>query len=52
MNWPTIPIRTHVITEKDDIVELARRYTEVVAGAGESERSIRDQRPGNIQVHG
>lgn len=35
MNWPVIPIRTHIITEKDDIVELARRYTEEVAETGD-----------------
>ncbi|MBE3585552.1 coenzyme F420-0:L-glutamate ligase [Desulfofundulus thermocisternus] len=31
----TIPIRTHVITEQDDIVELARRYTEGVVEPGD-----------------
>ncbi|KUK12538.1 MAG: hypothetical protein XD51_0559 [Moorella sp. 60_41] len=31
----TIPIRTHVLTEKDDIVEVARRYTEGIAAPGD-----------------
>lgn len=31
MNWPTIPIRTHVITEQDDIVSLAFRYSKGIA---------------------
>lgn len=30
-----IPIRTHVVTEKDDLVELARRYTEGIAETGD-----------------
>ncbi|MBE3581844.1 MAG: coenzyme F420-0:L-glutamate ligase [Thermoanaerobacteraceae bacterium] len=30
-----IPIRTHVLTEKDDIVEVARRYTEGIANRGD-----------------
>ncbi|MEW6424355.1 MAG: coenzyme F420-0:L-glutamate ligase [Bacillota bacterium] len=32
MGWAVIPIRTHVVTEQDDIVELVRRYTEGIAG--------------------
>ncbi|MGB9804300.1 MAG: coenzyme F420-0:L-glutamate ligase [Desulfofundulus sp.] len=31
----TIPIRTHVITEQDDIIELAKRYTEGVVEPGD-----------------
>ncbi|MCG0277470.1 MAG: N-acetylmuramoyl-L-alanine amidase [Thermanaeromonas sp.] len=30
-----IPIRTHIITEKDNIVEVARRYTEGIVGPGD-----------------
>ncbi len=32
MGWTVIPIRTHVITEQDDIVSLACRYTQGIAG--------------------
>ncbi|WP_243174869.1 coenzyme F420-0:L-glutamate ligase [Desulfofundulus sp. TPOSR] len=31
----TIPIRTHVITEQDNIIELAKRYTEGVVEPGD-----------------
>lgn len=30
-----IPIRTHIITERDNIVEVARRYTEGIAAPGD-----------------
>ncbi|MFA4884736.1 MAG: coenzyme F420-0:L-glutamate ligase [Desulfotomaculaceae bacterium] len=30
-----IPIRTHIITEKDDIVDVVKRYTEKVAAPGD-----------------
>jgi len=33
MSWPVIPIRTHIITEQDEIVSLVRRYAEGVAGS-------------------
>ncbi|HAG08958.1 MAG TPA: F420-0:Gamma-glutamyl ligase, partial [Desulfotomaculum sp.] len=26
-----IPIRTHIITEKDDLIQLVKRYTEGIA---------------------
>lgn len=32
---PAIPIRTHVVTEKDNIVDLVCRYTEGIAEAGD-----------------
>lgn len=32
MNWAVIPIRTHVITENDEIVSLVGRYTAGLAG--------------------
>lgn len=35
MSWHLIPIRTHIITEKDDIVQLTRKYTEGVAEPGD-----------------
>lgn len=33
--WAPIPIRTHLITEKDDIVEVILRYTSPVAKPGD-----------------
>jgi len=35
MNWAVFPIRTHVITENDDIVKLAARYTAGLAEPGD-----------------
>jgi len=35
LNFPSIPIKTHVVTEKDDIVELTRKYTEGIAFPGD-----------------
>ncbi|MCL6447282.1 MAG: coenzyme F420-0:L-glutamate ligase [Armatimonadetes bacterium] len=32
MNWAVIPIRTHVITENDEIVSMVGRYTAGIAG--------------------
>lgn len=33
--WAPVPIRTHLITEKDDIVEVVLRYTSPVAKPGD-----------------
>lgn len=33
--WTSIPIRTHLITEKDDIVDVVTRYTNPVAEPGD-----------------
>jgi len=33
MSWPVIPIRTHIVTEQDEITSLVRRYTQGVAGS-------------------
>jgi F420-0:gamma-glutamyl ligase len=33
MSWPVIPIRTHIVTEHDEITDLVRRYTQGIAGS-------------------
>ena len=33
--WAPVPIRTHLITEKDDIVEVVLRYTSPIAKPGD-----------------
>lgn len=33
--WSIIPIRTHIITEKDDIVEVVHKYTHNIAEKGD-----------------
>lgn len=35
VKWVPVPIRTHIITEKDDIVEVVLKYTSPVAESGD-----------------